>query len=191
MIAFAACLLPDSIFVSSRYFKQLHFQAVSESSMHNRGNNNQVPKVSVIGKAHQQAAAQASDRQKCKRLGDYLIEAGLLTKAQIDVALNDQQMTAMKFGEILAARGWVKQQTIEFLMTKVVLPERRHLEQRARQRQAESAQAPVQIQAPTESSHLEPNRPAQNGQAFVRKEVPISKPLPSVKSTDGDVNWVG
>jgi hypothetical protein len=120
-----------------------------------------------------------------------LVEAGLLTKAQIDVALNDQQMTAMKFGEILAARGWVKQQTIEFFMSKVVMPERRHLEQRARQRQADSAQASSQIQSPTESSQPEANRPAQSGPAFARREAPISKPLPSVKSTDGDVNWVG
>jgi hypothetical protein len=43
-----------------------------------------------------------------KRLGGYLVEAGLLTPAQIDVALNDQKLTGMRFGEILAARGWVK-----------------------------------------------------------------------------------
>ncbi len=51
-----------------------------------------------------------------KRLGGYLVEAGLLTSAQIDVALNDQKLTGMRFGEILAARGWVKQQTIKYLM---------------------------------------------------------------------------
>ena len=46
--------------------------------------------------------------QQRKRLGGYLVEAGLLTPAQIDVALNDQKLTGMRFGEILAARGWVK-----------------------------------------------------------------------------------
>ncbi len=59
-----------------------------------------------------------------KRLGGYLVEAGLLTPAQVDMVLNDQKVTGLRFGEILAARGWVKQQTIEYLMEKVVLPER-------------------------------------------------------------------
>lgn len=59
-----------------------------------------------------------------KPLGSYLVEAGLLTPAQIEVALIDQAFTQMRFGEILAARGWVKQQTIDYLVQKVVLPER-------------------------------------------------------------------
>lgn len=57
-------------------------------------------------------------------LGAYLVEAGLLTDAQVGVALADQNVTAMLFGEIVVARGWVKEQTIEFIMKKVVLPER-------------------------------------------------------------------
>ncbi|MEM9447400.1 MAG: hypothetical protein AAGA75_02555 [Cyanobacteria bacterium P01_E01_bin.6] len=60
-----------------------------------------------------------------KRLGSYLLEAGLINEAQVEVALNDQQATGMKFGEVLATRGWVKQQTIEYLMKKVVAPERK------------------------------------------------------------------
>ncbi|MBD2090706.1 hypothetical protein H6F67_12660 [Microcoleus sp. FACHB-1515] len=150
--------------------------------MRDRIDRNPVSKVSVIGKAHQQAASQAGDRQARKRLGDYLVEAGLLTKAQIDVALNDQHLakqegTPMKFGEILATRGWVKQQTIDYFMKKLVVPERR--------KQAEAAR--VNSPAPP----VEPVRPAPTPDRFVRREAPISKPLPSVKSTDGDVNWVG
>ena len=68
-----------------------------------------------------------------KQLGAYLIEAGLLTPAQLQVALNDQTMSDMRFGEILAARGWVKQQTIEYLMEKVILPERKDCRRNARQ----------------------------------------------------------
>lgn len=64
-----------------------------------------------------------------KRLGAYLIEAGLITPAQVDVVLNDQQVTGMRFGEILATRGWVKQQTIEYLMQKVIVPERESAKQ--------------------------------------------------------------
>jgi hypothetical protein len=60
------------------------------------------------------------------RLGSYLIEAGLITPAQVSVVLNDQQIeTDMRFGEVLVARGWVKLETIEFIMTRVVEPERR------------------------------------------------------------------
>ena len=59
-----------------------------------------------------------------KRLGNYLIEAGLLTPDQLEVALADQKITGMRLGEILVHRGWVKETTIEYLMEKVVLPER-------------------------------------------------------------------
>jgi hypothetical protein len=59
-----------------------------------------------------------------KRLGNYLIEAGLLTPDQLEVALADQKITGMRLGEVLAHRGWVKEETIEYLMKKVVLPER-------------------------------------------------------------------
>jgi hypothetical protein len=59
-----------------------------------------------------------------KPLGAYLIEAGLLSEAQVGVALADQGATSMLFGEILVTRGWVKAQTIEYLMQKIVIPER-------------------------------------------------------------------
>jgi hypothetical protein len=59
-----------------------------------------------------------------KRLGRYLIDAGLVTLAQIDVALNDQEfMDDMRIGEILVTRGWIKQQTLDFVIDKVVDPE--------------------------------------------------------------------
>lgn len=60
-----------------------------------------------------------------KRLGDYLIEAGLVTASQVEVALADQLTTQLRFGEVLIRRGWVKEETIEYLMQKVILPERR------------------------------------------------------------------
>jgi hypothetical protein len=59
-----------------------------------------------------------------KPLGAYLVEAGLLTDAQVGVALADQGTTFLPFGEIVVTRGWVKEQTIEYLMQKVILPER-------------------------------------------------------------------
>jgi hypothetical protein len=59
-----------------------------------------------------------------KRLGDYLIEAGLLTSAQVEVALADQVTTQLRFGDVLIRRGWIREETIEYLMQKVILPER-------------------------------------------------------------------
>ncbi|MEO0375383.1 MAG: hypothetical protein AAF329_12320 [Cyanobacteria bacterium P01_A01_bin.17] len=61
-----------------------------------------------------------------KRLGNYLMEAGLLTESQINVALADQEITGMRLGEALVRRGWVKEETIEYLMKKVIIPERQH-----------------------------------------------------------------
>jgi hypothetical protein len=60
-----------------------------------------------------------------KRLGDYLIEAGLLRSDQIEIALADQGATGLRFGDVLIRRGWVKEETIEYLMQKIILPERR------------------------------------------------------------------
>lgn len=70
---------------------------------------------------------QAFDNQKTRSyrpIGAYLVEAGLLTDDQVGVVLADQDVTAMPFGEIVIARGWAKEKTIEFIMEKVVLPER-------------------------------------------------------------------
>lgn len=59
-----------------------------------------------------------------KRLGSYLIDAGLLTPSQVDVALSDQAATGLRFGEIVVERGWVKKQTIEYLYSKIIELER-------------------------------------------------------------------
>ena len=59
-----------------------------------------------------------------KRIGSYLIDAGLLTEAQVDVALNDQKTAGMKLGEIVVMRGWVSPKTMEFVIKKVVEIER-------------------------------------------------------------------
>jgi len=59
-----------------------------------------------------------------KPIGSYLVEAGLLTQAHVDVALVDQAATGMRFGDILVLRGWIKEQTIEYLMKKIIVPER-------------------------------------------------------------------
>jgi hypothetical protein len=48
-------------------------------------------------------------------LGEVLQQAGLISAAQVQVALQDQQhYTDLRFGEILALRGWLKQETADF-----------------------------------------------------------------------------
>ncbi|MDS3859755.1 hypothetical protein RIF25_02925 [Thermosynechococcaceae cyanobacterium BACA0444] len=64
------------------------------------------------------------DESFTKRLGNYLVDAELVTPAQIEVALADQRATGSRLGDILVARGWLKPGTIEFIMEKVVVPER-------------------------------------------------------------------
>ena len=59
-----------------------------------------------------------------KRIGSYLVDAGLLSLAQVEVVLSDQDSTEMQFGEILVSRGWLKSQTVEFLFQNVILPQR-------------------------------------------------------------------
>ncbi|WP_199197570.1 hypothetical protein [Chroococcidiopsis sp. CCALA 051] len=71
-----------------------------------------------------------SDRKQIGRLqekplGAYLVEAGLITPTQLNMALKEQKDPEKRLGQILVAKGWVKQPTIEYLMAKVVLPERK------------------------------------------------------------------
>lgn len=128
-----------------------------------------------------------------KRIGGYLIDAGLLTPAQVDVALNDQKMTGMRFGEILATRGWVKQQTIEYLMAKVIVPERRAATGSQPSRKATvPGRVTEQRQVTDPGSSSKSSRETNPGQKPIdRRSLPISKPLPSVNSVDDDVSWVG
>lgn len=54
-----------------------------------------------------------------KLIGEILQEAGLISEAQLEVALQDQtQFFKLKLGEILAMRGWVKKETVDFFAEK-------------------------------------------------------------------------
>jgi hypothetical protein len=59
------------------------------------------------------------------RLGTYLIEAELVSAEQLQAALEEQKSNTIPIGQILSRNGLVNQQTIEYLMEKVVLPERK------------------------------------------------------------------
>jgi hypothetical protein len=62
---------------------------------------------------------------KPMRLGAYLIEAELVSTEQLQIALEEQKSSMVPIGQILSRNGLVNQQTIEYLMKKVVLPERK------------------------------------------------------------------
>ncbi|WP_017297310.1 hypothetical protein [Nodosilinea nodulosa] len=52
---------------------------------------------------------------KTRPLGEMLQRAGLLSQAQLDVVLRDQQWQPdLRIGDILELRGWVKRDAIEF-----------------------------------------------------------------------------
>lgn len=59
-----------------------------------------------------------------KKIGDYLIDAGLLDQSQVQVVLSDQKLTGLRFGDIAVNRGWVKKQTLEYVVGKVITFER-------------------------------------------------------------------
>jgi hypothetical protein len=54
-----------------------------------------------------------------KPLGIVLQKAGLVSAAQIELALQDQSiLNYLRLGEILALRGWIKQETADFFAQK-------------------------------------------------------------------------
>jgi N-acetylglucosaminyldiphosphoundecaprenol N-acetyl-beta-D-mannosaminyltransferase len=54
-----------------------------------------------------------------RKFGEYLVEAGLVTEADVQAALVEQQLTGMRLGAILAGRGLIGQQTVDFLVEQV------------------------------------------------------------------------
>lgn len=61
---------------------------------------------------------------RSKLLGAYLIEAGTITPEQLEIALKKQSHSGERLGTIVVDCGWVKSQTIEYLIEKIVLPSR-------------------------------------------------------------------
>ncbi|MEB3293423.1 MAG: hypothetical protein VKJ24_09695 [Synechococcales bacterium] len=89
-------------------------------------------------------------------IGSYLVEAGLITPAQVDVALTDQQfMDGMRFGEVLVARGWIKQQTLDFLINRVIAPEQQR--ERKQQGTTPANRLPTPQVEPLRSEASQPN----------------------------------
>ena len=74
--------------------------------------------------ASRETGSETSQQQEIDRiLSQYLLEAGLVNEAQIQVAFIDQQTTHLRLGEALVQRGWINETTVEYMMEKIVLPE--------------------------------------------------------------------
>lgn len=58
-----------------------------------------------------------------KRLGDILLEAGLITQSQLSEALSDQKYSGKKLGEILVSKGYITRKSIiEVLEVQLNIP---------------------------------------------------------------------
>jgi hypothetical protein len=85
-----------------------------------------VPKV-VNGTFLYTYEMKAKQVHKVKPLGHYLVEAGLITHEKLSLALSEQQVTGQRLGAVIAANGWVSEQTIEYMVEKLITPERQTL----------------------------------------------------------------
>jgi hypothetical protein len=117
-------------------------------------------------------------------IGSYLVEAGLITPAQVDVALNDQKfMDGMRFGDVLIARGWVKQQTLDFIVNRVIVPEQQQ-ERRKMNLSAQNRLPTPQAEALPPETPETPKLEASNRQSrlpMIRLEMVPNQPYRSAR----------
>jgi hypothetical protein len=65
---------------------------------------------------HQVRVPTPEDHQRQHPLGDLLLAAGLLSQPQLDSALAEKGHCQMLLGEIVALRGWIHPETVDFLL---------------------------------------------------------------------------
>ena len=106
--------------IASEWMEEVHVKPLLEF-LHNQLSSN------VVLFKEAQHIKQPQTSPQIKRLGTYLVEAGLLTSNQVDMALNEQKATDAPLGKVVSNRGWVSQQTIEYMIEKIIMPERKAL----------------------------------------------------------------
>lgn len=117
--AFVLHIALANIALAKFYASSLEVESEKLVSSSSLGANDQPDKL--FSKHISQNNSSANTRTSIKRLGDYLLDAGLLTQERLEVALSEQKLTRMRLGEILAQKGWIKQETIEYIVKNVVL----------------------------------------------------------------------
>lgn len=64
-----------------------------------------------------QSVRSSFSKKSSKMIGEILLEAGLISSEQIKIALAVQrQCLELRIGEILAIKGWLKQETVDFFV---------------------------------------------------------------------------
>lgn len=79
-------------------------------------------------------------RMDSKRLGECLIEAGLLSETHVEIALSEQKATGMRLGEVIVRKGWLPKKTIEYLVKNVIHRDRSVAQQLLRMREPQEVQ---------------------------------------------------
>jgi hypothetical protein len=51
-----------------------------------------------------------------KQIGNYFLQAGLLTENEINVILNEQKKGGVKFGSLAVLKGFIKEETLTFFL---------------------------------------------------------------------------
>ncbi|WPF90135.1 hypothetical protein WEU38_07635 [Cyanobacterium aponinum AL20118] len=59
---------------------------------------------------------QLPPKKEAKKIGEYLLEAGLLTEKDIQQILKEQHKSGVKFGSLAVLRGCIKQETLNFFL---------------------------------------------------------------------------
>ena len=75
--------------------------------------------ISIVGEktSNETKREEAAPSAKRKRLGDLLVEAGLLTANQVNEALEQQKKSGKRLGRIVIAKGWVSDQDVMQLLS--------------------------------------------------------------------------
>ena len=75
--------------------------------------------ISIVGEeaASEVKREDTAPSAKRKRLGDLLVEAGLVTASQVNEALEQQKKTGKRLGSIVIAKGWVSDQDVLQLLS--------------------------------------------------------------------------
>ncbi|NEP43560.1 MAG: hypothetical protein F6K35_31770 [Okeania sp. SIO2H7] len=71
-------------------------------------------KTSPIVEKREQVSSTST--QAIKRVGERLVDAGIINSTQLQVALYDQKAMKLRLGDVLIARGWADQATLDAVL---------------------------------------------------------------------------
>jgi hypothetical protein len=97
-------------------------------------------------------------------IGEYLLQAGLISQNQLNTLLQEQMQTGLRIGALAVLRGWLKQETLDLLLQGIA-PEhktdsafktmRQRIEEQRQALAEEQAKQAAKARSSTESSEEE------------------------------------